>query len=1024
MFKLNRVISAAYIAFGVVVGGAAVLAPPAMAQSNTTGTIYGQVPAGSTSVVIENLSTGIKRTLIPEASGRFQATALPPGRYRAQTMKGDVAGEATEVEVLLGQGAEARFGSTQLNVVTVTGSLATLDVSNTNNGSSFTSRQLEALPIARDVDSIIQLSPGTTKADPRYAGGASIGGGGASENSYYINGFPVTNALSQLGSIELPFSAIAQAQVLTGGFGAEFGRSVGGVVNITTKSGGNEWTAGGFASVSPSGLRASKRNQYYDNTGDHPDTDGTIYRYRKNDTEREWALGGYLSGPIIKDRLFFFFAGEQQTTDRKFVSAGATPTASSLGRSGWSEATDENTRYLAKFDWFLTQNHSLELTMFGDNYKTDTDFYGFSYATNSKFGSRQDTEFARNVANITPSVGGDVKILKYTGVMTDDLTVTALAGIGKSKHSQTFERAGGVEQVGNTSNGLNPDFAGSYFNPSALPYPTTVIGRGAKDTTKAFRLDFEYKLGRHLLRAGLDEVRLESKNAGDTYPGPTGGYWRYQSTGNPGFIPAGQSTPISAIGTPASDGRYYYARQRIFNDLTNANSDQSAQYIEDRWQITDRVLLTLGLRNESFKNKNGDGETFLESKNFRSPRAGASWDVVGDSSLKLFATAGRYSLQLPTQVAVRGASRSTFTDQFVTYTGIDPVTGVPTGTTSFGPPYSTNNEYGQPKDANTVAARDIKPSYQDELTVGIEKALSPQWNGGARVTYRKLKATIDDLCDYRPFERYAANNGITINNPFYISCIAFNPGQANRFLIDYEGNKTYTAVNLSAAELGYPKAERKYMALDFFLEHPFKDGWYGRINYTYSKSKGNTEGQTNSDIGQDDIAATITWDTPELMENKNGLLPNDRKHQIKAFGYYQIAPSWIVGANFLAASGRPKSCLGNYRYVTGDENDGGNLDYGSYYGYCAQEPSRRGSKGRLPWDFKVDGNLTYLPASIKGLAFRVDVFNLFNRQTIQAVDEQREVDYDPDQISPTYNRVLSYSTPRYMKFTVKYDHAF
>ena len=67
-----------------------------------------------------------------------------------------------------------------------------------------------------------------------------------------INGFPVTNVLFQVGTSELPFNSIAQAQILTGGFGAEFGRSTGGVINIQTKSGTNTWEAGGSISTEPS----------------------------------------------------------------------------------------------------------------------------------------------------------------------------------------------------------------------------------------------------------------------------------------------------------------------------------------------------------------------------------------------------------------------------------------------------------------------------------------------------------------------------------------------------------------------------------------------------------------------------------------------------------------------------------------------------------------------------------------------------------------------------------------------------
>ena len=159
-----------------------------------------------------------------------------------------------------------------------------------------------------------------------------------------------------------------------------------------------------------------------------------------------------------------------------------------------------------------------------------------------------------------------------------------------------------------------------------------------------------------------------------------------------------------------------------------------------------------------------DGETFLKVKTEVHPRFAFGWDVLGDKSTKLYGSAGRYGVQIPTHLAVRGASRSTFTRQPFTYQGADPVTGAPTGRSNIGEPFSTNNEYGQPKAAQAVAAQDIKPNSQDELTLGIERALTAELNAGARMTYRRLVATVDDFCDPRPFAKWANDRGIRDKN--------------------------------------------------------------------------------------------------------------------------------------------------------------------------------------------------------------------------------------------------------------------
>jgi len=1013
-FKPTMLAKALMLAF------AATVSTGALAQSNTTGNIYGTVEAqAGTTVVVEG--AGIRRTLTPDATGRFQALSLPVGEYKVSLVRNGKVERTEDVVVSIGQGSAVSFAPAR---VEVTGRVSRIDVTNTNNGATFTARELARLPIANNVDAIIQLAPNTTYADPRYSGGASFGGSGPSENSYYINGFPVTNPLTQLGASELPFGAIGQAQILTGGFGAEFGRSIGGVVNVTTKSGTNNWEVGGVVSISPSGLRSKYRDIYYPRTGDpaNAGTDNTLFRRREDNKRSELRYGAYVGGPIIEDKLYMFVAAETNRVDRDGVAArfNTGSSTASLSRWGWEESDDETTRWLGKFDWNLTENHRIEATLIGDTTKTDSKLYGYNYATRERNYVLGSSEHYKNVPNVTPNVGANVQILRYQGNLTDDLTLTALYGQMQSKHSNTFDGydvydpANARFQVVTSPAVQAPGL--TYLN--AQPLTGNILAKDAEDNVKSFRLDLEYKLGRHTIRAGIDENKLESLNAGQIRAG--GGEWRYFKTATP-------NTPISMsigprVATASGGGlgtQGYYVRRRIFNSATSVYSNQSAQYIEDRFQVTKDILVTAGIRNESFENLNGDKQVFLEMKNQIAPRLSASWDVYGDASLKVFGSTGRYYIQLPTQVGVRGASRSTFTDQFFTYTGVDPVTGAPTGLVALTGVRSNNNEFGQPKDPKTVSALDMKPNYQDELTVGFEKAWSQDFNFGARVTYRRLGAAIDDVCDQRPFDAWAARNNVSTANWDGFHCASFNPGKDNTFLVDFAGTGTnHTRVHLTAAELGFEKAERTYRAVDLFAEHPLRKGWYGRIGYTWSRAHGNTEGQTLSDVAQTDVAATQTWDYPEIMEYAKGLLPSHRKHQIKAYGFYELTPEWSIAGNLLAASGRPKNCIGNYpdALLTDD-----NPNYGSAHHYCNQVPSPRGTAGELPWDIRLDMNVVYKPAALKGLSLKMDVFNVTNRQTVQAIDEVYNLQ---TQVSPTYGRPIGFTAPRAVKFSVEYNHKF
>ena len=184
------------------------------------------------------------------------------------------------------------------------------------------------------------------------------------------------------------------------------------------------------------------------------------------------------------------------------------------------------------------------------------------------------------------------------------------------------------------------------------------------------------------------------------------------------------------------------------------------------------------------------------------------------------------------------------------------------------------------------------------------------------------------------------------------NCALFNPGIANTFNIDMNGDGTLEKIALSAADLGMPEINRKYIALDLFAEHPFDGKWWGKMTYTWSRNTGNMEGQLLSDIGQGDVATTQAWDFPEFAVNAQGRLPNDRKHQVKLFGYYQATPEWGFGGNLLLASGRPKNCIGNAPSTTGDFFTNGAITnyshYNSAYFFCNGVASPRGSAGNLP----------------------------------------------------------------------------
>jgi hypothetical protein len=981
------------------------LAGTAMAQSNASGVIFGRSAEAGSTIHIENLDTGFARDIGVDSDGRYRAASLPVGRYKVSVQKdGKTLESRDNVQVALGGGVDVSFtgaataaaGNAQtLEGIQVIGNaLPAIDVSAVDSRTVLTSEQLQKLPLARNVTAAALLAPGVVSGDSRYGNVASFGGSSASENQYYINGYAVTNALTGLGFTSLPYDAIDQQQIYTGGYGAEYGRSTGGVINVVTKRGGNTWKGGVGMYVIPQYFRDSPRSIYREN--------GQLYQYRADNKTSSEQYTGYISGPLIKDKLFLYAAGDFTRTTGRTVLPITTPQQ--------TNDVSKATKWLAKIDWNITDNHLLELTGLSDKTNIDRQVYRYDYKTfhtTDYLGSDKTKNFDSGPGS---QPGGDVYIGKYTGYITDSLTVNALYGRSKTEH---------VRNLGYASNPNCPWILDSRQGAGVGTPITgcglvngTVLGKGAQDKTHGWRLDVEYRLGDHDLRAGVDNQTLES-TAGNVYEG---GYrWVYRNagpvTGRPDIVPP--------PGTP------YVAEKRLFKTGASVKVEQEAQFIEDRWQVNDRWLAYVGLRNEQFKNLNGSGQVYVKQRHQLAPRLGLTWDVFGDSSFKVYANAGRYHLAIPSNVAIRGASASTYYSEYYTYSGVGP-NGEPTGLTQLGSRSYLNGEDGTTPDTRSVAAQKLKAYYQDEYILGFDKTLGANWTFGAKATLRKLKSSIDDFCDSRPFEKYAARNNIDISNARIAGCYLFNPGESNTFLVDTTGQGNFVPFKLTKedfttpAGVSFPDLKRKYYSLDLYLEHQFSQQWYGRVDYTFSRSYGNSEGQLKSDIGQLDPSVTQDWDAPEIMQFTNGPLPNDRKHQLKAYGYFQATKEWLFGANLAVASGRPKNCIGF------DPVDA--IHYGASYFECNFEPSARGSKGRLPWTWSLDLNAEYRPTwagENQPLAFTANVFNVFSKKEELAVIEVGEssissVTHKPVR-SVDYLRPVAFQQPRYFQFGVRYD---
>ena len=372
--------SALTVALGLCFAGAV------QAQS-AVGSIFGDAQSGAT-VRIENVDTGSAREVTADSSGRFALPQLSPGRYRVIS-----GGQTREVRVSVGTGTPVSFAAQELGSVTVVGAGAInpIDVSSVESTTVFTAEQIQALPVSRDVTNVALLAPGTVRGDTGLGNLASFGGASVAENGYYINGFDVTNLRSLLSYAQLPFESISEQQVKTGGYGAEYGRSLGGVINIVTKRGTNEWQGGGSVYWEPNQMRSTGK--------DAPSRDpesAALLVFRSADEADNIEYNAYAGGPLIKDKLFMFGLVTGRHNTKNTFDQNSSETESNTSPSG-----------MLKLDWNITDDHLLEFTGIYNKETLDRDHYD------------NINEFSRNhdlfAYDYEVKSGGRVLIGKYTG---------------------------------------------------------------------------------------------------------------------------------------------------------------------------------------------------------------------------------------------------------------------------------------------------------------------------------------------------------------------------------------------------------------------------------------------------------------------------------------------------------------------------------------------------------------------------------------------------------------------------------
>jgi len=989
------------------------LAPVAVAQQ-VTGAVAGRATAGD-QVVVNNPATGLTRSVTVNADGSYRLGQLPVGTYNLQlTRDGVPVGEPLEVTVSLGGTTTVNLGSqggiADMAAVQVVGTRVVnrVDVHSTESATNITREEWARLPVEQSLSSVALLAPGVVTGNSSF-GGISFGGSSVAENSVFINGLNVTDFYRRQSYSTAPFAFFQEYQVKTGGYSVEFGRATGGVINAVTRSGSNEFEGGVQLTFEPNAWKASGQDRVI--TGENSDgtTSTAIYRGSR-DRSSFYKTNVWGSGPLIRDRLFLFAMYELRDSDSKYTSnTGAT----------WYESEGENGFWGAKMDWRINDDHLLELLAFSDEGDSDLTTFGYNWDTNE----RTDATGTSNT-----ETGGKSGSITYTGYLGQNFVAKAMYGINQSQAFTSSPADALCEGV--FINASYNDIYNAMGRPTLGCHPTggTIVSH--EDEREVGRLDFEWTLGDHQLRFGIDHEIMTTDRV-TFYPGPTRTqYTAYQMVpgsqlDNGAVIPPGVTEIL--MGRERSDGGVF-------------ETTATAYYLEDNWSVTPNLLLNLGVRVDSFNNKTAAGGSFIKMDNLVSPRLGFSWDMKGDGTTKLFGNLGRYYLPVTNNIQYTFAGGLTDERTFYELNGwreaVNPVTGgtymEPIIGAQIGPvDTSYNVEVG---DLRQSVDQDLDAVYQDEAILGFQAMLSHAWSWGVNGTYRRMKNALDDVrINHTPCGRLAsslwpiANPGkpLTIWGDASLGC-------DTEGWITIDTSRDGYQKNGSGEVVGYFEPKRTYKSIELQLDRAWDGKWAFNASYIWSKLDGNHEGPVNSDTNYGDTGMVQHWDHPANNQDY-GPLFNDRRHQIKLRGTYAFNDMWTVGAVATAMSGGPINMLGvtwpgdsfaAASFVT--EGSGG----GTFW-HCVQncsgswdervyEYAGRGAGGRLPWTYNVGANVTWrLPVDGIDLTARLSVYNLLNNDEVINVRQRYEM--GPGVVRGLHGTGTRWQSPRYAQLVVTWN---
>jgi outer membrane receptor for ferrienterochelin and colicin len=670
------------------------------AFSQTTGSIVGTVsddtgaPLPGATVEARSAALQGTKTTVTASDGSYRMSLLPPGSYTVAASLPQFGRAEQTIQVLLDRNvtADFRLRATAREEVVVSGQAPVIDLTSPTLGANIPQQTFQALPTGRDYASVVKIVPGvaTDVAEPE-GDSISVYGSSSAENAYLIDGINTTNLEYGAEGKELNFEFIQEIEVKTGGYEAEYGRSTGGIINVITKSGGNEFHGDAFGYFNDENLQA-------DTKGVGETLEGAAIGFEKQDYGVD--LGGY----FVKDRLWFFGAYDrvEQTVTNELTA----------GPLEGEEVDSESARDIgsAKLTWGFATGHTLVASYIQDP-RTDS---GAIDDANHTLNGEPATFLGRQ------DFGGRDYSLRWDGLLGPSLAMSAQGARHEERNSisPSTDEGDTIEYIDSRNDNFQTGGFGLIQKKNFQRDHYLVNATIFSLKNHEFKTGVEYEEDSATVTkrmSGGQQVTIFDNPTNPARPIYQHFYWTTPDASLDPF-----NAPISAL---------------------NASPEHNiwTAYLQDRWSVLPELTLNLGIRWDRQEIIDASGETRITLDEDFAPRLGVIWTPGRDRKTKIFGSFGLYYEEIPMDLVIRSFSF----ERQPNVNNFDPTSNVPDPLADaiLDSPTNILGGFTEPTDPN------IENQYVREIIIGGEREIVPDVALGLKYVYRDYGQVIEDfLC--------------------------------------------------------------------------------------------------------------------------------------------------------------------------------------------------------------------------------------------------------------------------------------